>query len=35
MTTVLDKPWFTRAWIIQELALPEPGKVTLLCGAGE
>lgn len=35
MTTVLDKPWFTRAWIIQELTLPEPGKVTLLCGAGE
>lgn len=35
MTTVLDKPWFTRAWIIQELALPEPGKVTLHCGAGE
>lgn len=35
MTAILDKPWFTRAWIIQELALPQPGTVTFNCGAAQ
>lgn len=29
---LLGRPWFSRAWVIQELALPKPGKVTFACG---
>lgn len=30
MTALLDRPWFGRAWVVQELALPPAA--TLLCG---
>lgn len=29
---LLGRPWFSRAWVIQELTLAEPGKVTFMCG---
>lgn len=32
MTQLLDRPWFSRAWVIQELAIPKPGKVVFACG---
>lgn len=28
------RSWFTRAWPIQEVALPLPGRVKVVCGAG-
>lgn len=30
MTSLLDRPWFSRAWVVQELSLPP--RATLLCG---
>jgi hypothetical protein len=32
MANLLQRPWFSRAWVIQELAVPEPGKVVFACG---
>lgn len=29
---LLHRIWFSRAWVVQELAVPAPGKVTLACG---
>lgn len=26
------RSWFTRAWPVQEITLPQPGRVTLVCG---
>lgn len=35
MVELLERPWFTRAWVIQEVILPEPGNVTFICGKQE
>ncbi|KAM5349156.1 hypothetical protein ACJ41O_008979 [Fusarium nematophilum] len=32
MNATLTRKWFSRAWIIQEVAVPEPGRVTFACG---